>query len=218
MKKRLYAIFACIVFSALIFSGCGNTNKNLPNTDTSISGEDFTSEEGLPLLETDLQQLYKDAEAIYLNIVFGNFHCDTTQKIERDNYIYYKVDEPEYDSFDSFKVYLSNYFTQDFINREILSPDSIRFMKADNGDLYMMDASRGANIFYAGHVFHKSVSNENQITFTATAYYSNTQEAYDGERFYVEPENSGDFSTQEFTFALVKEEENWKFDQFTCFF
>lgn len=198
--------------------GCGNNIKTSPDTDVSTSDKNFTSTNGMPLLETDLQQLYADAQDIYLKIVFGSFNCDTTKKIEKDNFTYYKVDEPNYESFESFKSYLANYFTEDFINREILSPDSIRFLKAENGDLYMMDASRGANIFYAGHIFHESMDNENQITFTATAYYSNTQEAYVGELFYAEPPNPQDFSTQDFTFAMVKEGDFWKFDQFACFF
>jgi len=219
MKKRLYAIISCIVLCAFIFSGC--TNSSEPTTDSSdsqVSDNNYTSEDGFPPLEDELKELYKDTETLYLNIVFGNLKYDTSKKIEKDDFIYYKVDEPAFESYDSFKTYLSNYFTDDFINREILSPDSIRFIQDENGDLYMLEASRSNNIFYAGHVFHPAQRNDNQITFTATAYYANNQKAYDGEFFYTEPENVSDFSTQDYTFVLVKDGDNWKFDQFTCFY
>lgn len=217
MKHKLFIIISCIILSALIFVGCGNSSKEAPESGSQVSDNSNDSKDGLPPLEKDLKDLYKNAETIYYNIVFGNFNCDTSKKIEKDSFIYYKVDEPEFDSYDEFQTYLSNYFSEDFINREILSPNSVRFIKDDKGDLYMMDASRGSNIFYAGHVFHDVKTSDSQITFTATAYYSNSQEAYDGEIFYNEPENTEDFSTQNFTFALVKEENKWKFDQFTCF-
>lgn len=217
MKHKLFIIISCIILSALIFVGCGNSSKEKLESGSQVSDNSNASKDGLPPLENDLKDLYKNAETIYYNIVFGNFNCDTDKKIEKDSFIYYKVDEPEFDSYDAFQTYLSNYFTEDFINREILSPNSVRFIKDDKGDLYMMDASRGSNIFYACHVFHDVKTSDSQITFIATAYYSNSQEAYDGEIFYNEPENAEDFSTQNFTFALVKEDNKWKFDQFTCF-
>ncbi|WMI81110.1 DL-endopeptidase inhibitor IseA family protein [Anaerotignum sp. MB30-C6] len=218
MKKRFYALLLCIVLSATIFSGCGKTSEANLGNNTQVSDNNYDSDEGFPLLEDDLIELYKDTETLYSYIVFGSLKYDTSKKIEKDNLVYYKVNEPAFESYDSFKTYLSNYFTEDFINREILSPDSIRFIQDENGDLYMMNGSRGENVFYAGHVFHPAEIEENQISFTATAYYTNKQEPYDGQLFYTEPENNSDFSTQDFTFTLVKEGDSWKFDRFSCFF
>ncbi len=216
MKKRRNTIVTFLVLFTLIFSGCTPTAS--PDKAAQSAKKSYTTEDGLPPLEDDLKQLYQDAETIYLKISFGNFQCDTNQALEKYGYVFYKVDEDNFDSYDSFKAYLSNYFTKDFISRMILAPEDSRFTEGEDGGLYMLDAGRGSNISYAGRMFHFVARSENQITFTATAYYSNSEEGYEGEEFFTAPENISDFSTEDFTFTLVKEGDTWKFDQFFCFF
>ncbi|MDD3393775.1 MAG: DL-endopeptidase inhibitor IseA family protein [Anaerotignum sp.] len=218
MKKRRNTILSVLVLPPLVFSGCANFFDAPPDTAPQTSADSDATEDGLPPLEDNLKELYQDAERVYLNITYANFYRDLNKQIEKDNLIYYKINEPEFDSYDSFKTYLLNYFSEDFVNETLLNPDTTRFLKGEDGALYMMDAGRGSDILYAGHVFHPAQRSETQITFTATAYYSNKSEAYEGETFVTEPENSNDFSTQDFTFSLVKEGGQWKFDQFACFF
>lgn len=218
MKKRRNIILSVLVLFPLVFSGCANSSQSPPDAASHSSNDSYTSEDGLPPLEDDLKQLYQDAEAIYLKISFGNFQCDTNQALENYGFVFYKVDEDNFDLYDSFKTYLSNYFSQDFISGKILAPGDSRFMEGEDGALYMLDAGRGSNISYAGRVFHSVERSENEITFTATAYYANSEEGYEDEIFFTEPENISDFSTEDFFFTMVKEGGSWKFDQFFCFF
>ncbi|KXL54199.1 hypothetical protein CLNEO_04290 [Anaerotignum neopropionicum] len=216
MRKYVIIILSCLLLCALVFSAC--TSNSAPNSPSPYDETIYTSEDGLPPLEDDLKQLYQDAEAIYLKIVFFDFHTDFNQPIEKYGYVFYKVDEDHFNSYDSFKTYLSNYFSQDFINGKILAPGDSQFIEGEDGALYMLDAGRGSNIFYAGCVFHSVERSEDKIKFTATAYYANTQEGYEGELFFAEPENMSDYSTEDFTFILVMEGDKWKFDLFSCFF
>lgn len=207
-----------IILCPLIFSGCKGAAESPSDTTSQALENNNSSQDGLPPLEDNYKELYQDAEELYTKIVFGNFHCDVTKELTKNDYTYYKVDEPAFDSYDAFTDYLSKYFTEDFINQNILNPDSIRFLKGDDGALYLLDAGRGSNIFYAGHVFHSVQRTDNQITFTATVYYSTGQNGYEGDPIFTEPENISDFATQDFTFSLVKDGDTWKFDQFICFF
>ena len=218
MKRKTSFIILFLMLCPLILSGCKGISESLTDTTSQSVENNTSSQDGLPPLEDNYKELYQGAEALYTKIVFGNFHCDVTKELTKNNYTYYRVDEPEFDSYDAFTTYLSKYFTENFISQNILTPDSIRFLKGEDGALYLLDAGRGSNIFYAGHVFHSVQRTENKITFTATVYYATGQEGYEGDPIFTEPENISDFSTQNFTFSLVKEGDNWKFDQFVCFF
>lgn len=218
MKAKRNILMIFFLLFPLILSSCKEASSDSPNTTPQPLETSNSSQDGLPPMEDTFKTLYQGANEIYTKIVFGDFRCDVNKTVTKNDLIYYKVDEPAFDSYDAFTTYLSKYFTEDFINKAILNPEYTRFMKGEDGALYLLDAGRGANILYAGHVFHSPQQTENQITFSATAYYTSAQEPYEGEVFFTAPKNINDFTTQDFTFILVKEKDAWKFDQFACFF
>lgn len=64
------------------------------------------------------------------------------------------------------------------------------FTKGEDGGLYYLGGGRGSNIFYAGHTFEIDKESDDEIGFKATAYYTNSNEAYKGDYFYTAPEQS----------------------------
>lgn len=216
MKKKLCFLLISIATTAFIFTGCTKPAE-VPDANQTV-GTVYTSEDGLPPLNTELKALYQGAENIYRNISLGIMQTDPSKQFEKDTYVYMKANEAEFNTYEEFKAYLSQYFTADFISNDILGPDNIRFTQDEKGDLYVLDAARGANIFYAGHVFHPVEEGESEMKLTATAYYSNQNEAYDDKLFYVPPAVSDDFTAQEFTFTLQKEDDRWKFSDFVLFY
>ena len=217
MKAKQSILMVFLLLFSLILSSCKGASSASPSP-VPQSLEASSSQDGLPPLDDTFKTLYQGADEIYTKIVFGNFHCDVNQTITKGNLSYYKVDEPAFDSYDAFIEHLSKYFTEDFINKTVLDNDPSRFIKGEDGALYLLDAGRGSNILYAGHVFHSPQQTENEVTFIATAYYSKAQEAYEDEPYFTAPKNIDDFTTQDYTFVLIKENDAWKFDKFACFF
>lgn len=218
MKNRRNTIVTVLVLFTLIFLGYIHSLETRTDTASQSTDDSDTSEDGLPPLEDNLKALYQEAETIYFQIIFGDFDCDTNTSIEKDNYTYYKVTDPNFDSYDSFKTYLLNYFSEGLIDEKLLKPVDTRFIEGEDGTLYMMDFGHSSNILYAGHVFHAAQRSETKITFIGTGYYSNKEEGYVGKPFFTEPKNIRDFTTQDFTFSLVKDDDRWKFDQFSIFY
>lgn len=215
MKKNLIALLLCAVVGAL--SACTNTPKqadaeSLSATDISID------QKALPPLSEDLQKLYEGAYKVYYQISFGAFDYDEAATLEKNDLMYYKITDSRFQTYDAFRTYLLQYFTEYFVDNSILCEDNLMFTKGEDGSLYYLGGGRGANIFYAGHTFEIEKENENEIDFRATAYYTNSNEAYHGAYFYTTPKNPEDYTTQQFSFVLQKEAGEWKFNTFHLFF
>lgn len=138
--------------------------------------------------------------------------------MEKNGNTYYKVTDERFATYDDFQAYLEQYFTKDFVSSEILAEKNIQFVKGDDGALYFLGGGRGSNIFYAGHVFKLDRQTDKEIDLTATAYYSTGDSAYNGEVFYVAPENADEFSTTDYHFVMLLEDGEWKFDDFVLFY
>lgn len=216
MKKKLYVLLACMTLAAVVLGGCGGDSaaeKNPPAEET-VQLDDPS----LPPLEDDLKLLYAGANQIYSDISFGNFNADTETTITVNDIEYYKVTDDRFATYDDFQKYLEQYFTKDFVSNGILGENNIMFAKGEDGGLYTLGGGRGSNIFYAGHVFEMDRETDKEIDFKATAYYTNSAEAYDGEYFYTAPEDVDNYTTQEFHFILLQEDGQWKFDDFVLFY
>lgn len=215
MKKKIYLLFACAAVSAMVLGGCGgNTTDHASQQEETMQLDDPS----LPPLERDLQELYIGANQIYSEISFGSFKTDETATITLNDLEYYQVIDDRFASYDDFQNYLEQYFTKDFVENGILSENNIMFAEGEDGSLYSLGGGRGSNIYYAGHVFEADRETEQEIDFKATAYYTNSAEAYDGEYFYTAPENPDDYTTQEYHFILLHEDGQWKFDDFALFY
>lgn len=221
MKKRIYALLACIVMATVIFSGCGSNQSNEQNNNTesnTTQNTNYTSEDGRPPVEDELKDFYSEAEGLYRHLSLGGLPVDDTQKMERDSLTYYKSDSPLYHSLAELRTYLETYFTPAFVDQEILREDSISFIEDSNGELYILDGGRGANIYYTGHVFELVERTDDRIAMTATVYYLDSNDAIADEIFYTTPENPENYVTQVYDFVLVKTGDDWRFDRFQCFY
>lgn len=214
MKKKAFILLVCAAAAVTALVGCNNNGQaeNPPEETVVIA------DESLPPLSEDLQELYKGAYTIYYDISFGMFEADENDTLIKDDFTYYRVKDNRFQDYDAFRGYLENYFTKDYINEEILNETNILFTKGDNGGLYFLNGGRGSNIYYAGHTFQVERETEKEIDLVATAYYTNSNEPYDGNYFYTAPEDPDAFTEQVYSFVLLKEDGNWKFDSFSLFY
>ena len=213
MKKKLFAIFACTVFTLALATGCGNkTPAETPDASVSTEETDALA----PLKTEEVEQMYNDATDLYADISMLNFPVDTEYSIVQDDITYYRMDDERFNSYDDFKAYLNQYFTINMVNTDLLKGRN--FMEGKDGYLYMADASRGSNLFYAGYVMHEPTIAEDEITLNLTAYYTADDEPYTGQGFTTEPENPEDFRTEDYQFTLLPEDGAWKFETFRVFY
>jgi hypothetical protein len=211
MKKRIFAIFACFIFTAAMVTGCKKAPET-PDTSAPVTEADAVK----PLTTEEVEQMYADAADIYADISMLNFPVDTEYSMIQDDITYHRMDDERFDSYDAFKNYLNQYFTINMVNTDLLK--GRYFVEGKDGYLYMADAGRGSNLFYAGYVMHEPTITEDEITLNLTAYYTADDTPYTGQGFTAEPENPEDFRTEEYQFTLLPENGTWKFETFRVFY
>ena len=217
MKKKIVTLLLCAAIGIGAAAGCGKTPaKELPKD--SVAAAITVDEKSLPPLQEDLQQLYEGAYKIYYQISFGVFDYDTDATLEKNELTYYKITDPRFPTYDDFRTYLLQYFTELFVDSRILSKDNLMFTEGEDGSLYYLGGGRGSNILYAGHTFTMDKEDDDEIGFRATAYYTNNKETYAGDYFYTVPKDLENYTTQDFLFILWKEEAGWRFNTFYLFF
>ena len=212
MKKKIFAIFVCLILTLAV--GCGQKDPAPETPDT----DNPAVETNLPEILTaeEAKQFYADAADIYADMSLANFDVDTEKSIVKDEYMYYyKIDDERFESYDDFRKYLNLYFTKDVVEAELMN--DMLFTEGKDGYLYVLAAGRGMDIFYAGYSVGEPVMEEDSIKFDVTAYYT-TDEPYDGEIFTEAPDDPVDFETETYTFRLVPEDGAWKFDSFHLFY
>ena len=213
MKKRIFAIFACFIFTAAMVTGC----KKAPAPETPDTSAPAAEADALkPLTTEEAEQMYADATDLYADISMLTFPVDTEHSIIQDDITYHRMDDERFDSYDAFKNYLNQYFTINMVNTDLLKGHN--FIEGKDGYLYMADAGRGSNLFYAGYVMHEPTITEDEITLNLTAYYTADDEPYTGQGFTAEPDNPEDFRTEDYQFTLLPEDGVWKFETFRVFY
>ena len=212
MKKKIFAIFVCLLLT--LAAGCGQKDPAPETPDT----DNPAVETNLPEILTaeEAKQFYADAADIYADMSLANFDVDTEKSIVKDECMYYyRIDDERFESYDDFRKYLNLYFTKDVVEAELMN--DMLFTEGKDGYLYVLAAGRGMDIFYAGYSVGEPVMEEDSIKFDVTAYYT-TDEPYDGEIFTEAPDDPVDFETETYTFRLVPEDGVWKFDSFHLFY
>ena len=213
MNKKKKCLLLCAMIGTL--SACGNTPTQADAESAAMATID---QKALPPLSEDLQELYEGAYQIYYQISFGAFDYDEAATLKKNDLLYYKITDARFQTYDAFRTYLLQYFTESFVDNSILCEDNLLFTASEDGYLYSLPGGRGTNIFYAGHTFEIEKKNENTISLLATAYYTNSNEAFGDKHFYTAPKKPEDYTTQQFRFVLQKEAGQWKYNTFHLFF
>ena len=217
MKKKLLALLAMTVIGAALVTGCGG-NADTVAPEDSVAASVVLDDGSLPPLDEELQKLYDEAYKIYYQANMGKFDYDEEKIYEKDGFEYYRITDSRFKTYDDFRAYLLQYFTESFVDSNILSPENVMYTKGEDGGLYFLNAPRGTNPFYAGHTFAMDKEGEDEMGFKATAYYTIDGTAYEGDHFYEAPADPENYSTQEYLFTLWKENDAWKFNKFHLFF
>lgn len=217
MKKKLAMVLSCALAAALLF-GCTSKEPKTTEGETQQQTTTETDTADGELTAEKFQTLYDGAFAIYKQIVLEGFEMSTTDVIDVDGYTYNRVTDERFPDMDSFRTYLGQYFTQNMMDTDIFAENNIRFTEGKGGGLYVLDGARGTNIFYAGYVMGEPVKTETGMSVTATAYYTNDGKPYEGETFTEAPADPSKYDTTEYTFDLVQEDGQWKFDNFHLFY
>ena len=218
MKKKLLALLAMTVIGAALVTGCGGDNETATPPEDSVAASVVLDDGSLPPLDEELQKLYDEAYKIYYQANMGKFDYDEEKIYEKDGFEYYRITDNRFKTYDDFRAYLLQYFTESFVDSNILSPENVMYTKGEDGGLYFLNAPRGTNPFYAGHTFAMDKEGEDEMGFKATAYYTIDGTAYEGDHFYEAPADPENYSTQEYLFTLWKENDVWKFNKFHLFF
>lgn len=92
-----------------------------PKTETA----NYDSTDGTPPVNNEMKTFYKKADEIFHAIEFGTFSVDDASGLRKGTAMYYRVSDTRFPTEAKLKAYLSNYFTNEFIEKEIL---------ADSGD------------------------------------------------------------------------------------
>lgn len=185
--------------------------------------QSYDSRDGLPPVEPEMKQFYQEAEELFKDVVFLRIKCDEQQsKMESSgdedvNVLYYRVVDNRYPTLEKLKEELEQYFTKPFTEQLVSEPiwNQPRFREYD-GQLYMIQASRGGNIQYAGHVFETVEADENTIKMPVKVYYALNATPY--EYFYEYPEDLAAYEVKEYTQIMTREDGKWKFSQFELFY
>ena len=218
MKKRFFAFLTVAAIGMALVTGCGgNDSANTVSPEESVANSIVVEDASMPPLDKELLPLYEDAYKIFYQVNMGYFDYDETDIFEKDGFEYYRITDSRFKTYDEFRTYLLQYFTEQFVDNSMLSADNIMYTKGDNGGLYFLNTARGTNIFYAGHTFAIDKAEGEDMGFKATAYYK-TDAPYEGEYFYEAPADPENYTTQEYLFVLWNVDGAWKFNTFYLFF
>ncbi|MHC1695119.1 MAG: hypothetical protein AB9835_07585 [Eubacteriales bacterium] len=197
-----------------------NQNTTIDNTTTTIASSTepatFDSSDGLPPVDDELKAFFKDAAKIYRDLEFGILPIQNDTGIQQDNYIYYRVNDPRFSTIKELRLFLTDYFTDDIIENDILSAnkENPEYIEID-GAIYQREIGRGGRIEYAGHVFGPIEVSDSSINMPVSVYYATD---YQPETFfYTEPDDKNKYNIEEHKFELVKVNDKWVFNQFYNF-
>ena len=210
MKKRILAVLFCTLFAAALVTGCGGkeeAEKKPVEMPPAAQPEEVTAD--------DILQKYEAAADVFADINLGMFQVDPEASILDGDYIYHRIVDERFASYEDFRSYLEQLFTTEFVEEQLL--DNSLFVEGKDGYLYVLDAARGMNIFYAGYSVAEPVMTEDEIILEVTAYYTE-EEPYEGEFFTEIPKDAAEYETETYRFALVEEDGTWKFESFSLLY
>lgn len=166
--------------------------------------------------DKDLQQYFAEAYSIEQWSAFGSqFKYDDTDyflvEYEDYNKYYSRIINSEFKTVDDIRNYFKQYFTDDYINKNIPMDN---FVEQD-GKLYGINGARGGNMEYIGHSFVLDSQSSDRIEFHAEVYYLNSDDNIMldlAQLYYQRPADNISYATEIRKYVLVKTDDGWRFD------
>lgn len=199
-----------------------NTTTSMTTLDTNVSTEytvpnmldlvEFTNDKNaLPPLNDDLRTFFQDAFYTYYEFTSaGTIQVDMLDSVEVDDRYYSRVTDNRFSSIDEVSSYLSQYFTDDFIeNSYILN----KFVESD-GNLYSSISAKGCDISYCGHTFEILEQSDEEISFQALVYFS-TEGTWTKNSYFINDTPNIEYVTQLSRYILLNTQNGWRFDTFS---
>ncbi len=227
MKKVLCLCLAVLL--ALCAVGCSNNNTTNntvqtasdnhrgenPSLDTSnkeVAENPQLTANGLPPLAENLQLMFRGAEEMVRAFTLCSFQKDSTKTLVHEGMTYNPIVDPRFTTYTKLQEYLNQYFTKEYIDSQLLTPNSC-VQKFEDDVAGVIDASGIEDSTYAGHVFRVDSKDDTKIAFTATVYFA--ADVYMENYFFTTPANPGEFTTKEYTFQLDYTQNGWRFSKFS---
>ncbi|MCC8069506.1 MAG: IseA DL-endopeptidase inhibitor family protein [Ruminococcus sp.] len=199
------------------------TTSYTSTIDTSSSSEEYTTpnmldlveftnnQDALPPLDDTLQTLFQDAFYTYYEFTSAEtIQVDKLDIIDVDGREYSKVIDNRFTSIDEVSTYLSQYFTDDFIESSYILN---RFIEL-NGSLYTNIVARSCNVSYCGHTFEILEQSTDEISFQALVYF-NIEGTWIQDYYFINETPNVDYVTELSRYVLVNTPNGWRFDTFS---
>lgn len=164
--------------------------------------------------DEDLQQYFAEAYSIEQWSAFGSqFNYDDSDyflvEYEDHNEYYSRITNTEFKTVDDIRNYFKQYFTDDYINKNI----NMSYFVEQDGKLYGVNGARGGNMQYIGHSFVLDSQSDSRIEFHAEVYYYNGDGVLDlAQLYYQRPTDNMSYDTEICNYVLVKTNDGWRFD------
>lgn len=197
------------------------TQIHLPNINDRTFYNDLTynmkdSNARPQFFDEDLQQFFAEAYSIEQWSAFGSqFNYDDSDyflvEYEDHNEYYSRITNTEFKTVDDIRNYFKQYFTNDYINKNI----NMGYFVEQDGKLYGINGARGGNIQYIGHSFVLDSQSDTRIEFHAEVYYLNSDDNIMldlAQLYYQKPTDNISYVTEICNYVLVKTDDGWRFD------
>ena len=169
------------------------------------------SSDGRPPLEKEFKELYDGALEGY-HMFFLESLASTGTPISIGGVPgYCQVTDERFSSVEDLYSYLTQYFTEDYVNTYLLSEASQLYVD-HNGALYVQPYKYD-NPYYAGHIFYLTSRTDTEIQLRATVLSCVYE--FTGEPFYVMPDTVENLTSRTAKFTITKTEAGWRFSSFS---
>lgn len=215
LKRKISVLFALLVLFALV--GCGADKTVSESKDDVSSAESLTEDiyplvddtydnkDGIPPLNDNLKQLFSDSMKIYYALTVSGGESLSFDGIDG----YYTVDE--YTDKAQLEKDLHKCFTDNFCEKVLKAYFDNCIEK--NGAVYCRDPETVEQSGYFGHCFEIGEIYETEINLTAKIFldFDNPKDSM----FYMPNGGAGENAIEERAFVIEKQENGWRFSEFS---
>lgn len=223
-KLMCFIISGSMMISLYSCSGSVNDNKDDDSEASSkilfsapLADESYDKKDGMPPVCDELMELYEKAVVFSQDISFDNIEYAVNDEgdiisVEDGGNVWNMVNDQRFGTYAEMEAYVSDIFTEERAKEEMASLGNC--FKDINGSLYSIGGARGSNIAYVGHYFTIDSVSDDSVLLTAHIYNSNSDEPLNGDIVYEKQQDESNYTVETVTIEFVKENGQWKLNQF----